>query len=250
MTLPETFLTKPLAHRGLHDLQSGRIENSLSAVQAAVANGYGIEVDLQLTRDGEAMVFHDAMLDRLTGETGYVRKRSRADLERVNYRGGPGRIPALETVLDAVAGRAPLLLEIKDQDGTLGDDVGPLEEAVARAIEAYRGPLAVMSFNPHSVRLMAHLCPEVPRGLTTSSYAEMFWPEVPAPTRDRLREIPDYDAVGACFISHEVADLARPRVAELKADGAAILCWTVRSERQEAKAREVAHNITFEGYAA
>ena len=250
MMLPQVFLDRPLAHRALHDKLSGRVENSLSAVQAAVAHGYGIEIDVQLTSDGEAMVFHDELLDRLTGETGYLRRHTRRALERVSFRDGAGCIPSLETVLEAVGGRVPVLIEVKDQDGAMGDAVGPLEEAVARELDRYRGPVAVMSFNPHSVAKLAHLCPEVPRGLTTSSYQGMFWPEVPEPVRDRLREIPDYDAVGACFISHEVTDLDRPRVAEIKAQGGRILCWTVRSARQERKAREVAENITFEGYAA
>ena len=144
----------------------------------------------------------------------------------------------------------PLLIEIKDQDGALGPDVGPLEEAVARAIAGYDGPVAVMSFNPHSVAAMARLAPDVPRGLTTCGLRPKGLAAPAAGGRDRLREIPDYDRDGASFISHEAADLDRPRVAELKDAGAAILCWTIRSPEAEAAARRIADNITFEGYAA
>jgi glycerophosphoryl diester phosphodiesterase len=149
-----------------------------------------------------------------------------------------------------VNGQVPLLIEIKDQDGEMGPDVGPLEKATADALADYTGDVAVMSFNPHSVAAMAQLAPQIPRGITTSSYLPEFWPEVPGDRRDELREIPDYTRTGACFISHEADDLDRRRVSDLKSDGARVLCWTVRSPEAEAKAREVAENVTFEGYRA
>jgi glycerophosphoryl diester phosphodiesterase len=248
--LPAGFLTRPIAHRALHDRAAGRPENSIAAVRAAVAAGYGIEIDLRLSQDGVAMVFHDAELDRLTGATGPVARRTAAELGRIALRDGDEGIPTFAAVLSEVAGRVPLLVEIKDSDGTMGPGVGALEQAAARALSAYRGPVAVMSFNPHSVAHMGRLLPGVPRGLTTSAYDPADWHPLPPAVCDRLRGIPDYDATGACFISHEHVDLARPRVAELKAAGAAILCWTIRSPAQEAEARKVAHNITFEGYLA
>jgi glycerophosphoryl diester phosphodiesterase len=163
------------------------------------------------------------------------------------YMAGPGTIPTLAEVLDAVSGQVPILLEIKDQDGALGADIGKLEASVARAAEGYDGDLAVMSFNPHSIWEMKRLCPEIPRGLVTDDFATADWP-VPAPTLDRLREIPDFDHVEACFISHKAADLDRPRVADLKNEGASILCWTIKSAEAASSALDVAHNITFEGY--
>ncbi len=250
MTLPASFLARPITHRALHDRKAGRVENSMKSIQAALDAGYGIEIDVQLTRDGHAMVFHDDMLDRLTGEAGPVRDRTRAELEAIALTDDGGMIPSLEAVLELVAGRVPLLIEIKDQDGAMGPDVGPLEAATCAALQDYRGDVALMSFNPHAVAVCAELAPDIPRGLVTSSYKAMFWPEVPARTRDTLREIPDYDRVGACFISHEAADLDRPRVAELKARGARILTWTIRSSKAEAEARRIVDNVTFEGYLA
>jgi hypothetical protein len=97
---------------------------------------------------------------------------------------------------------------------------------------------------------MAALTPDIPRGLTTSAWDPADWAPVTPEVCDRLRDIPDYDRTGSCFISHEAADLSRPRVAELKAQGAAILCWTIRSPEEEATARRIAQNVTFEGYAA
>lgn len=248
--LPPAFLSRPIAHRAFHDRAQGRPENSRAAVRAAVAAGYGIEIDVQPSADGVAMVFHDEWLDRLTEETGPINQRSAADLARIALRGGDDGIPTLAEVLEIVGGRVPLLIEIKDQDGQMGEDIGPLEEATARALSGYTGPVAVMSFNPHSVAAMARLAPAIPRGLTTSAYDYADWAPVAPAVCDRLRDIPDYDRTGACFISHEAHDLSRPRVAALKGQGAAILCWTIRSPEEEAQARRIAQNVTFEGYTA
>lgn len=248
--LPPSFLRRPIAHRALHDRAAGRIENSPAAVKAAVAAGYGIEIDLQLSSDGVAMVFHDETLDRLTGATGPVSARTAADLGRIPLTGSTDTIPTLAQVLDLIAGQVPLLIEIKDQTLAMEPTDGRLEAATAGALDGYRGDVALMSFNPHSVARMAALAPQLPRGITTSSYDAEDWAPLPSATCDRLRAIPDFDATGASFISHEARDLARPRVAELKAQGAAILCWTIRSPEAEAAARRVADNVTFEGYVA
>lgn len=247
--LPRSFATVPLAHRALHDITQGRPENSRAAIRAAIDAGYGIEIDLQLSADDHAMVFHDYHLERLTDTQGAVRLFSADALRATALRGGDEGIPDLAEVLALVAGQVPLLIELKDQDGAMGPNVGPLERATAQALEGYAGDVAVMSFNPHSVAMMQTLCGDVPRGLTTSAYRVQDW-SLSAATCDTLREIPDYARVGAGFISHEVDDLDRPRVAELKRSGAVICCWTVRSAAQEAQARRVADNITFEGYRA
>ncbi|KEJ94912.1 phosphodiesterase [Pseudosulfitobacter pseudonitzschiae] len=247
MRLPQGFLTVPIAHRALHDVADGRPENSRAAIRAAIAHGYGIEIDLQLSADGRAMVFHDYALDRLAEASGPLRLCDAAMLGRTVLRGSDEGIPDLAEVLEIVAGRVPLLIEIKDQDGAMGPDVGPLEDAAAKELRGYRGPVAVMSFNPHSVARMAEALPDVPRGLVTSAYTPEEWP-LSLAVCERLRDIPDYARVGACFISHEAEDLHRPRVAALKAAGADVLCWTIRTPEAEAEARRVAQNVTFEQY--
>ena len=105
-----------------------------------------------------------------------------------------------------------------------------------------------MSLNPHSTAHMASIAPTVPRGLTTCQFDAEDYPTIRADRRHELARIEDVDKVGACFISHEKKDLASPRVAELKRSGLPILCWTVRSSEEEALARKVADNVTFEGY--
>ncbi|NUB46032.1 phosphodiesterase [Fertoebacter nigrum] len=248
--LPPVFRTTPVAHRALHDRSAGRPENSRAAVLAAVEAGYAIEIDLQRSADGQAMVFHDYDLNRLTTATGPLAIRTAAELATIRLTDAQDGIPTLPQILSVIAGRVPLLIEIKDQDGAMGPDVGPLESATAQALTGYEGPVAVMSFNPHSMAAMARLAPHIPRGLTTSAFDPAAWGPLPAHVCDQLRDIPDYDRVGASFISHEWGDLARPRVAAMKSAGAAILCWTIRSPTAEATARAIADNITFEHYAA
>ncbi len=244
--LPPGFLRHPVAHRGLHG--PGVPENSLAAVRAAVAAGYGIEIDVQPSADGQAMVFHDATLDRMTEAQGPVRDRTAADLGRLTLRESDEPIPTLAQVLAAVDGQVPLVIEIKDQDGALGPDVGALEHSVAHALDGYTGPVAVMSFNPHSVAAMRDAAPDVPRGLTTCAFRAEDWDGVPP---DRLRALARLEAVdptGAAFVSHDARDLAAPRIAELKRAGLPILCWTIRSPEQAAQALTVADAITFEGF--
>lgn len=242
------FLQIPLAHRALHDVTDGRPENSRAAISAAIQAGYGIELDIQCSLDNCAMVFHDYSLTRLTNAEGAVHTHLASDLQQIALRGGDEGIPTLTDVLALVQGRVPVLIEIKDQDGNMGPSVGPLEQSVARAIENYAGLVAVMSFNPHSVAAMAKLAPSTARGLVTSAYGNE--PKLPADLCARLRGIPDYDRAGCSFISHDRTDLDRPRVRDLKTQGARILCWTVKSPTEEAQARKVAENITFEQYLA
>ena len=248
MTLPAAFFARPITHRGLHDRSKGVIENSPSAFKAAIAAGYGIELDVQLTSDAQAMVFHDYDMARLTGAQGAIRTRTAEVVRSMTLSGSDDTIFDLPAVLELVGGRVPLLIELKDQDGSMGPNVGPLERAVADALSHYDGDAAVMSFNPHSTAMMAELAPDHPRGLVTSAFDPSKLAPLSAKICDRLREIPDYDRSGASFISHEADDLSRPRVAELKAQGAAILCWTIKSQTQADEALKIAQNITFEGF--
>lgn len=248
--LPAAFLGAPLAHRAYHDRSHGRPENSRGAIKAAIAAGYGIEMDLQRSSDGVAMVFHDEALDRLTASTGLLKHHIAAALTQIKLRDSDETIPTLAEILALVAGRVPLLIELKDQTDTMSDTDGRLEAATAAQLASYQGPVAVMSFNPHSIAHMARLAPQIPRGLTTSAYDAADWAPLAPATCDRLRDIPDYDRTLSSFISHEAADLTRPRVAALKSQGAAVLCWTIRSPAAEAEARKIAQNVTFEAYAA
>lgn len=156
------------------------------------------------------MVFHDYGLHRLTAAAGTVAQLSADQLGAIQLSGGNEGIPDLAEILDLVAGKAPLLIEFKDQDGAMGTNVGPLEKAAADLLSKYSGPVAVMSFNPNSVACLTEFLPDVARGLVTSAYTSDDWP-LSQVVCDHLRKIPDYDRVGASFISHELADLGRAR---------------------------------------
>jgi len=248
VSLPASFLEAPIAHRALHG--PGAPENSREAVRRAVKAGYGIEIDLQLSADRDAMVFHDATLDRVTAQSGPVHMLGTSTLKATNLTGDDRAegIPTLADILSEVAGRVPLLIELKDQSGGQGGSDGVLEQATADVLRGYDGPVAVMSFNPDQVDRLASLCPDVPRGITTCAFRPEYWRTMPAAVAARLRAIPDVDRVGASFISHDRRDLDAPRVAELGAQGLSVLTWTIRSPEEEAEARRVAQNVTFEGY--
>ena len=244
--LPQAFLTAPIAHRGLHG--GGVPENSLAAARAAIKAGYGIELDIQPAADGTPMVFHDYDLMRLTGQKGLVSQTSVDTLQAYCLLGSDEHVPTLTEFLELVAGQVPLLIEIKDQDGTLGPDIGDLHLRVAEALEGYDGPVAMMSFNPHQVAAFHAAAQGIAVGLTTCDYSEEHWPTVPPERRLELAGISDFDRSGASFISHAIGDLGNPRVDALAAQGVPILCWTVRTPDQETAARRIAHNITFEGF--
>ena len=245
--LPRAFLHPGhVAHRGLHD--EGRPENTIAAFDAACEAGYAVELDVQISLDGVAMVFHDDTLDRLTPRKGPLSRLSAPMLRRIPVGGSDGTIPSLRDVLDRIDGRVPVLIEVKDQHGALGEGPGKLERAVAAALGGYRGAAAVMSFNPHSVALLARLMPDTARGLVTARFDAETWPGLPADRRAHLAAIADLAAVGAGFVSHQADALDVPRIAALRADGLPVLCWTIRDPAQEAWARRYADSVTFEGY--
>ncbi len=243
--LHPAFLHPPIAHRGLHG--GGITENSHAAFAAAITHGYGIELDIQLSRDGEAVVFHDYDLARLTGAKGAVRQRDMAELAGLALPDGSA-IPTLGAVLEQVAGQVALLVEIKDQDGAMGADVGPLEARVAELLKQYDGPLAVMSLNPHAIYQMQTHAPKITRGLVTCPFAREVWQLLPRRRAEELAGIPDFTATGASFISHQFKSLDMPRVQQIRQQGNPVLCWTIKSAEDAQEARHLSDNITFEGY--
>lgn len=250
MMIPDIFLKHPITHRTLHDVTDGRPENSLAGAAAAIEHGYGIEIDLQISKDDIPMVFHDYSLERLTSETGAIAQHTAAELGNIQLTHGNEGIPTLEEFLDFVDGRVPLLIEIKDQDGALGPNIGALAKAACDVLKQYEGAVALMSFNPHAIAKCAEYAPHIPRGLVTGAFLAKDWVLVPEARRTELAGIPDYDRVGASFISHNVKCLQAPVVAARKRQGASVLCWTVRTAQVEDAARAIADNVTFEGYLA
>ena len=246
MALHPDFLRTAIAHRGLHG--PGVPENSMAAFRAAIEAGYAIELDIQHSSDGTPIVFHDYDLTRMVGDEGYVADMDIDEILAERLLDTDEPIPKLVDVLREVAGQVPLLIEIKDQDGRLGPNVGTLQDRVAAVLETYEGPVAVMSFNPDTVAAFGLAAPGIARGLTSCAFAKKDWPMLDDVTRSHLAQLADLERAGASFISHDKHDLDNPAVTDAKARGLGILCWTVTSPEDEAKARKVAHTITFEHY--
>lgn len=208
-------------------------ENSLAAFAAAAAAGYGIELDVRLSADGVAMVFHDAKLERLTGLAGPMAARSRRELAGARLAGTDQPIPTLAEALDLVAGRVPVLVEVKNE----ADEAGPLEEAARSALEAYAGDYGVLAFNPLTLAWFRRQAPAVPRGLNT---ADTDWVPQPFAVARRVAE-PD-------FISHHLDSLSAARAKAVRDDGLPLIVYTVRGPAERAKAEALADNYIFEGF--
>jgi len=237
--------SRPIAHRGYHDTSAGIVENTLSAATAAIAKNFAIECDLQLTADGEAVVFHDDSLDRLTLASGPVRARSFAELKAIPLRDTSDRIPTFGELLAAVAGRTPLLIELKS-DWT-GDR--RLETEAARVLSAYQGRAAVMSFDPASMLAMRRFLPQIPRGLTADAFADgPDWGHLSPLRRFALRHLFAALALRPAFVSYGIRDLPVPAPLLLRRLGVDLICWTVRTPAEREKARRYCDQITFEGF--
>ena len=235
----------PIAHRGLHDSSAGRIENTASAIEAALTKGYAIEVDLQSAQDGFPVVFHDEGLDRLVEAHGLIAERSTAQLKGLTYRGTTDRILTIDELLELIGGRVPLYVEIK----TLFAAPGLFEERIAKRLTTYSGPIAMMSFDPRSMGAMRRLAPSTPRGLISYRWDDDWMPQIPKAERIKLRDLVYHAEVGASFIAYDIDDLPEPAPLALKAQpGVKLLAWTVRTTEQRDRACRYADAIIFEGF--
>ena len=246
--LSKNFWARPFAHRGLHD--AARPENSLSAINAAVQAGYAIEIDVQPSSDGEAMVFHDYDLDRLTGETGPTKARTATELSSIALENSSDTIPTLAAVLELIGGRAPLLIEIKDQSRAFVDTDGALERRVCEVVKSHGhvDACAIMSFNPFSANHVAAHLPQVARGVVSYDFQHPHDAGIDVSHRADLAELRWFEETGCDFVSYGAHSLAAPRVADLRAAGVPIFCWTIRSPAQAEAALKFCDQITFEGY--
>jgi glycerophosphoryl diester phosphodiesterase len=231
----------PVAHRGLWDEHAP--ENSLGAFQSACQAGYGIELDVQLSADGEAVVFHDYTLQRLTGAEGRVADHSVADLGAMKLNGSDETIPTLAETLTLIGHRALVLIELKTPYG----DVGPLEKRDSEILIDHNGPTAVIGFNPYSHAWFASHHPQILRGLDSYSYKDN---EILA--REQRRAYAALEHVGLAkpqFLVLGMDILAEGPAARLRKEGMPVLAWTVRCPDERSQAKAHADNIIFEGFA-
>ncbi len=234
--LPErvAFLkAQPYAHRGLH---GGKvIENSRAAFRAAIALGHGIELDVQAARDGEAMVFHDATLERLTEASGAIDAHAADRLGQIYLRGTSETIAQLPEILALIGGTVPVLIEIKAK----GARVAALCLSVRRALEGYRGAAAVMSFNPLVGAWFAEHAGRIVRGLVVTEdnkRGAKGWVERWA---SLAKAKPD-------FLAYDVRDLPSSFASAARARGIPVLTWTVCNADAERRAFAHADEAIYE----
>lgn len=238
---PAWLTARPIAHRGLHDAARGIVENSIAAADAAVGKAYAIECDVQCTKDGEAIVFHDVMLDRLTLAKGDIGSFTAAEVTRIPFREGDGTVVTLPEFLAKVDGRVPVIVEIKsrfDGDTRLAARVASL---------AYSGPLAIQSFDPQVLAFCRTLDLTCPLGLVAqAAYDDFEWLETGQ--RNRLAMRVDFSSITPDFLAWRAADLPHAFPLICRAGRMPVLAWTLSNAPSSALARPWVDQIIFEGF--
>jgi len=234
MTDISWLTARPIAHRGYHDMNKARWENTLPAFAAAAERNFAIECDVHLTSDGVPVVFHDSDLQRLTGQQGNIFERTAEEMTRLSVGGTQDRVPTLAAMLELVAGRVPLVIELK---GIEGKDDG-LVAKVAAALAAYPGKAAIMSFDHWLIRCFAAEAPGIPGGLTAHG-------RTPADLEAHFSML----AHGISFTSFQVKELPNPFTETLRRKlGMPVITWTVRDDEGRGLTAAHADQMTFEGF--
>lgn len=252
LNAPHWLIAHPIAHRGLHDARYGIMENTLAAAEGAIARHMAIECDVQASADGEAMVFHDATLDRLTHSTGPLFQKTTREIQNVRFRSGVERIPTFRELLDRVAGRTPVICEIKSE---FGGDMR-LANRVAQHVVAYGGPIALKSFDPaiithfrRGASLPGPPNEPCPLGIVAQAhYDDECWSALSAAQKTSFANFLHYFETRPDFLSYCVDDLPNATPFLLRALTATpVMAWTVRTQAQKRLAAQWADQIVFEG---
>ena len=237
---------RPIAHRGLHDADAGVIENTASAFAAAIAGGYGIETDLQISADGEAFVYHDDALGRLTEGSARLGTLAAAEIETVRYKATGDRIMTLGDLCDFVAGRVALVIELKSHF----DGDRRLAQRAADVLASYAGPVALMSFDPTLIEVVRWIAPHLTRGIIAERhYAHHEWDRLSTGQRRSLALLLHAGRTRPDFIAYAVKDLpAFPAFIARTLFRRPLLVWTVRSAADRQVATRWADQMIFEGF--
>jgi glycerophosphoryl diester phosphodiesterase len=237
---------RPVAHRGLHDAARGIIENMPAAAQAAIAGNFSIECDIQLTSDGEAMVHHDDVLGRLTEGSGALLGKTAAELKAIKFKDTPERMMTLGDLCALVAGRVPLVIEVKSHFN--GDR--KLVKRMAEVLASYSGPAVGMSFDPDQVLALREIMPHLARGIVAErEYTATDWPEASPEQRRGMTHLRHAFRTRPHFVAYWVNELpaAAPWIAR-NIFGLPLLSWTVRTPDQRERAARYADQMIFESF--
>lgn len=246
MRAPDWLTARPVAHRGLHDSERGIIENTPSAITAAIAGNYSIEVDVQLTADGEAIVHHDDTLGRLNEGSAKLATLTAAQLKQVPFKATSDRMITLGELCDLAAGRVALVVEIKSHF----DGDGRLATRVAEVLKCYDGAAVAMSFDPGQVLALKELAPQIVRGIVAQrTYDDDYWTKTSPAQRHRMTALRHAFRTQPHFVAFQVNELPAPApwIAR-NVFGCPLLTWTVRTAEQRARASRHADQMIFEGF--
>ncbi|MCE2932939.1 MAG: glycerophosphodiester phosphodiesterase [Hyphomicrobiales bacterium] len=242
----EAVFARAIAHRGLHDAASGVIENTRSAFAAALHGGFGMECDLQISADGEAMVFHDFTLDRLTTSSGRVDHMTANQLRHVSFKAGGDRIQSLAELLMQVEGQQALVVEVKSRfDGNTA-----ICTRIAALVKAYSGPLVLKSFDPAMIRALRAAGVARPLGIVAmNAYEYPDYAGLSAEQKHALGNLLHFGETRPDFLSWKHQDLpsAAPYLCRSQL-GLPVMGWTIRSAEEAARARPHIDQIVFEGF--
>jgi glycerophosphoryl diester phosphodiesterase len=243
---PSWLTARPVAHRGLHDEAAGIIENMPAAAAAAIAGKFAIECDIQLTSDGEAMVHHDDELGRLARGSGALLQRTAAELKAVSFNNTSERMMTLADLCTMVAGRVPLVIEVKSHF----DGDRRLVRRMAEVLSCYDGPAVGMSFDPDQVMALRELIPARPRGIVAERhYTAEDWPDASPTQRWEMKHLHHAFRTQPDFVAYWVDELPSPApwIAR-NVFGRPLLTWTVRTAQQRTRAAQHADQMIFEGF--
>lgn len=246
MRAPDWLTARPVAHRGLHDISRGIVENMPGAVQAAIAGTFSIEVDIQLSADGEAMVHHDHVLGRLTEATGELIEKTAAELRALTFKDTAERMMSLSDLCAVAAGRVPLVIEVKSRF----DGDRKLVTRMAEVLASYDGPAVGMSFDPDQVLALRELLPSRPRGIVAQrTYEDEYWVKLTQAQRDSMLSLRHGLQTQPHFVAFKVDHLPAPApwIAR-NVFGCALLGWTVRTPEQRTRVGQYADQMIFEGF--
>lgn len=247
--MTEPLFPNPVAHRGLHDRANGVIENSASAFEAAIAGGFAIECDVQLTSDGVPVIFHDDNMKRLLGKEGAVADCAASEITSSPLldSGAGDRPQRFADFLTQIAGRALLQIELKHQRDTTGTQL--LARSVAELLKTYEGPVTVESFGPHLLTAIRQFGFAGQRGIITYDYADASEDSyLTEEQRYALRHLLHWHETQFDFISCAKDALELPAIVFWRALGKPVTAWTIRSQAEADAARSHADQLVFEGF--
>jgi glycerophosphoryl diester phosphodiesterase len=243
---PDWLTARPIAHRGLHDRARGIIENMPGAAQAAISGNFGIECDIQLTADGEAMVHHDDALGRLTEGSGALLGLTSTELKAVKFKDTSEQMMSLGDLCTLVDGRVPIVIEVKSHF----DGDRKLVTRMAQVLGTYSGPVAAMSFDPDQVVALRETMPGLTRGIVAQrTYSEADWPEASPAQRRGMLHLRHALRTRPQFVAYWVNELPSPAPWIARhVFGLPLLTWTVRTSEQRQRAISYADQMIFEGF--